>query len=73
MTYSDFEIDHFLGKSAHFVVEAETVIADVVAGEDKVTLSLLGLGHDDLVAGAGDCEVDVKGPAGLDLDAQNSC
>lgn len=40
--YGDFEVYHFLGEGAHFVVEAEFVFACVVGGEDKVTLALFG-------------------------------
>lgn len=59
-TYSDFEIDKLVGDSAHLVVEAERVVTDVVASEDKVSLALLLAIRNDLARGPGDLEIDIK-------------
>jgi hypothetical protein len=52
-TYSNLEVHHLLCKSAHLVVEAEPVFADIVRREDKVALSLLCAVEDDLFCGTG--------------------
>lgn len=51
-TYSDFKINELLSKSAHLVVEAETVLADLVGCEYKVALALLCAVEDDLLLAA---------------------
>jgi len=59
-TYGDFEIDHLLRKSAHLVVEAETVFSHIVCREYKVALSLLGSIQDGLVCWADNQIVDIE-------------
>ena len=44
----DFKVDHLVGKGADAVVEAETVLAGLVGGEDKVALAFLGAVEDGL-------------------------
>lgn len=66
-TDSNFEIDKFLGKCAHLVVEAERVVANLLRGEDKVALSLLFALKDDLSTGSLDKVIDIKRTTGLNL------
>ena len=44
----DLEVDHLVGKGTDAVVEAETVLAGLVGGEDKVALAFLGAVEDGL-------------------------
>jgi hypothetical protein len=40
-TYGDLEVDHFLGKGRHLIIETEGVLAETLCGEHEVSLSLL--------------------------------
>lgn len=59
-TNSNLEVDVFLRKCAHLVVEAERVISNQLRSEDEVALSLLFALQDDLSTGALDEVVDIK-------------
>jgi hypothetical protein len=59
-TNSNLEIDKFLRKCAHLVVEAERVLPDQLRSEDKVALSLFFALQDDLSTGTFDEVVDIK-------------
>lgn len=67
VTDSNLEIDVFLGESAHIVIEAEGVFADLLGGEDEVALSLFLAIHDNLTIGTLDGIVDIKRTTGLNL------
>lgn len=41
VSYSNLEVDKLLSKRGHFVVETESIFAEVICSEDKVALSLL--------------------------------
>lgn len=69
--YSDFEVNHFLGKSAHIIIEAEPVFARLLRRKYKIPLAFLLGVHDDLVAGAHNAVVDIEGTARLDLNSPN--
>jgi hypothetical protein len=63
--YGNLEIDQLFSKSAHFVVEAKSVLADLVGCEDKVALTLLGTIEDNLLisavaSGSDDRIIDIK-------------
>ena len=58
--YSNLKIDQLLGKRRHLVIEAESVLAQLLRSEDKVALPLLLPVHDDLLAGSDDGVVDIK-------------
>lgn len=65
--YRDFKINKLLGKRAHIVIKAESVLACLFRGEDEVALSLLLRAHDDLVAGTDDAVVDIERATRLNL------
>ena len=65
--YRDFKINKLLGKRAHIVIKAESVLACLFRGEDEVTLSLLLRTHNDLVAGTDDAVVDIERATRLNL------
>lgn len=67
-SYSDFEIHHLLGKSAHIIVKAEPIFTRLLGREHKIPLSFLLGVHDDLVPGAHNIVVDIKGTTRLDLE-----
>ena len=66
-THRDLEVHDLLGKRAHLVVEAESVFANFVGGEDKVSLPLPIAFYDLVFVGPDDFVIDVEGTAGLDL------
>lgn len=65
--YRDFKINKLLGKSAHIVIKAESILACLFRGEHKVPLSLLLRAHDNLVPGTDDAVVDVERATRLNL------
>lgn len=65
--YRDFKINKLLGKRAHIVIKAESVLARLFRGEDEVALSLLLRAHDSLVAGTDDAVVDIERATRLNL------
>ena len=65
--YSDFKINHLLGKSTHIIIEAEAVFACLLRCKHKISLAFFLGVHNDLVTGAHDAVVDVEGTARLDL------
>lgn len=65
--YRDFKINKLLGKCAHIVIKAESVLARLFRGEDEVALSLLLRAHDDLVAGTDDAVVHIERATRLNL------
>jgi hypothetical protein len=67
IAYRDLEVHDLLRKGAHFVVEAKSIFAGIVGGEDEITLSFAGPVKDDFFVGAYHRVVDVEGAAGLDL------
>lgn len=69
-TNSNLEVYKLVRDGAHLVVEAERVVANIVAREDKVSLSLLLSIYNDLARGACDLEVDIEGTSRLDLAHQ---
>lgn len=66
-THRDLEIDKLVGDGAHLVVEAERVVTDLIAGEDKVALALLLALCDYLARRGGDLKVDIERASGLYL------
>lgn len=66
-TYGNLEINQFLRKRRHLVVEAEAVFTDGLRGEDEIALALLCVLHDDLLARSDDGVIDIERAAGLDL------
>lgn len=66
-TNSNLEVDEFLGKCAHLVVEAERVLSNQLRSEDEVALSLFFALQDDLSAGTLDEVVDIKRATRLNL------
>lgn len=66
-SYRDFKINKLLGKRAHIVIKAESVLACLFRGEDKVPLSLLLRAHDNLVPGTDDTVVDIERATRLNL------
>lgn len=65
--YCDFKINKLLGKCAHIVIKAESVLARLFRGEDEVALSLLLRTHDDLVSRTDDAVVDIERASRLNL------
>lgn len=59
-THRNLEVDELVGDGAHLVVEAKLVVADLVAGEDKVALTLLLALGDDLPRRGVDLEVNIE-------------
>lgn len=59
-TNSNLKVDEFLGKCAHFVVEAERVLSNQLRSEDEVALSLFFALQDHLSTGALDEVVDIE-------------
>ena len=68
--YGNFEINEFLGESAHLIVEAEAVFAWLGGCEYEIPLTLLGSVHYYSVIGPSNFVVDVEGSSCLDLYAQ---
>lgn len=66
-THCDLEVHDLLGERAHLIVEAESVFADIVGGEDKVSLPLLIAFYDLVFVGADDFVIYVEGTSGLNL------
>lgn len=66
-TNGDLEVYKLVRDGAHLVVEAERVVTDIIAREDKVSLSFLLPIYDDLARGACDLEVDIERTSRLDL------
>lgn len=65
--HRNLEVDEFLRKCTHFIVEAELVFANLVCGEDKVSLPLLLAVHDILAVRSSNLIIDIEGTAGLHL------
>lgn len=65
--YCDFKINKLLGKCAHIVVKAESVLARLFRREDKVALSLLLRAHDDPISRTDNAVVDIERAPRLDL------
>lgn len=66
-TNSNLEVDEFLGKCAHLVVEAERVVSNQLRSEDEVALPLFFALQDDLSTGTLDEVVDIKRTTRLNL------
>ena len=65
--YGNFELDGLICNGAHFVVEAKSVLSNLVCGEDKIALALFLAVENDFITGADDRVVDVEGATALDL------
>lgn len=65
--YCDFKINKLLGKCAHIIIKAESVLARLFRGEYEVTLSLLLRAHDDLISRTDDAVVDIERASRLNL------
>lgn len=59
-TDSNLKVDKLVCDSAHLIVEAERVVANIVAGEDKVSLALLLPVNDNLADWACNLEIDIE-------------
>ena len=66
-TYGNLKVDDFVRVGAHVVVEAELVVADLLGGEDEVTLALLGAIEDDLLLRPRHFVVEIERASGLHL------
>ena len=62
-TNGNLKVDKLLRVSAHFVVEAKFVVADLVSREDEVALTLLFPVQNDLIPWTGDIVVYIEGTA----------
>lgn len=60
ITHSDLEVNHFLGKRRHVVVEAELILANALGREDEVALSFFRAVKNDLVTRPSYSEIDVE-------------
>lgn len=69
-TYGNLKIYHLLRKRAHLIVEAKSVLSDIVRRKDKVALSLLCSIKNELICRSGNRVVDIEGAAGLDLQGR---
>lgn len=70
--YRNLEIHHLLCKSAHLIVEAESVFALLFRREDEVALSFFLTFHDNLVIGTDHAVIDIERAASLDLFGDRS-
>lgn len=66
-SHSNLKVDKFVCHGAHFVVEAKRVIADFVAGKDKVALTLLCALCYNLARGGSHLEIDIERTSRLHL------
>lgn len=66
-TYSDLKVNQLFGKGTHLIVEAESVLANIIGGENKVSLPLFGTFHHGPFSWTYDLIIYIEGATRLDL------
>lgn len=67
-TDRNFEINHLLCKSRHFIVKTKSIFANRLCGKHKISLSLLCTIYNQLLIGPKNGEINIERSAGLDLE-----
>lgn len=67
VSYSNLKVDKLVGHGTHLVVEAKRVIADLIAGKDKVALTLLCALSYNLARRGSHLEIDIERTSRLHL------